>query len=61
MFGFGSDAFGSLGGFWGADKTTLHHFARGRLASLTGLPSMTSKRICSNRGGFRAAAHFAGR
>jgi ligand-binding sensor domain-containing protein len=51
MFAFGSDAFGSLGGFWGVDKTTLHRFARGRLASWTGLPSMNIHAVAEDRHG----------
>ena len=50
-FGFGSDAFGSLGGFWGVDKATLHRFARGRFASWTGLPSLNIHAVAEDRRG----------
>jgi signal transduction histidine kinase/ligand-binding sensor domain-containing protein len=50
-FGFGSDAFGSLGGFWGVDKATLQRFARGRLASWNGLPSMNIHAVAEDRHG----------
>ncbi|HKQ74407.1 MAG TPA: two-component regulator propeller domain-containing protein [Blastocatellia bacterium] len=50
-FGFGSEAFGSLGGFWGTDKTTLHRFARGQFASWTGLPSMNIYAVAEDRHG----------
>jgi signal transduction histidine kinase len=50
-FFFGSDAFGSLGGFWGVDKATLHRFARGRLASWTGLPSVNIHAVAEDRRG----------
>ena len=50
-FGFGSDAFGSLGGFWGVDKATLHRFARGRFASWTGLPSLNVHAVAEDRHG----------
>ena len=50
-FGFGSDVFGSLGGFWGVDKTTFHRFARGRLTSWTGLPSLNIHAVAEDRHG----------
>ncbi len=50
-FAFGSDAFGSLGGFWDVDKTSLYRFAHGRLTSWTGLPSLNIHAVAEDRHG----------
>jgi signal transduction histidine kinase/ligand-binding sensor domain-containing protein len=51
MFAIGSGALGSLGGFWGGDKTSLYRFARGRLTSWTGLPSPNIHAVAEDRHG----------
>ncbi len=50
-FTVGSDAYGSLGGFLTVDKTGLYRFARGRLASWTGLPSLNIHAVAEDRQG----------
>jgi signal transduction histidine kinase/ligand-binding sensor domain-containing protein len=50
-FTVGSDAFGSLGGFLTVDKTKVYRFARGRLASWTGLPSLNIHAAAEGRQG----------
>jgi signal transduction histidine kinase/ligand-binding sensor domain-containing protein len=50
-FTFGTDAFGSLGGFWGVYKTAFRRFARVRSASWTGLPSLDIHAVAEDRHG----------
>jgi signal transduction histidine kinase/ligand-binding sensor domain-containing protein len=53
-FTFGAEAFGSLGGFWGANKSNLYRFARGRLTSWApkdGLPSLDIHAIAEDQRG----------
>ncbi|HKQ91548.1 MAG TPA: two-component regulator propeller domain-containing protein [Blastocatellia bacterium] len=53
-FTFGAEAFGSLGGFWDVDRTSLYRFARGRPTSWTrkdGLPSLNIHAVAEDRHG----------
>ena len=54
MVAFGTEAFGSFGGFWGTDDTGLHRFARGKLTTWTrkdGLPSLNIHAVAEDRRG----------
>ena len=60
-FTVGSGALGSLGGFWTVNETGLYRFARGRLASWTGLPSLNIHAVAEDpHGDVWAATRDAG-
>src|SRR5215475_13896370 len=60
-FTVGSGALGSLGGFWTVNETGLYRFARGRLTSWTGLPSLNIHAVAEDpHGDVWAATRDAG-